>query len=191
VADRSDRSEVSLLLQRLNAGDATAFSDLVPLVYHELRYRAGRYLSTRGNGHTLQPTALVHEAFLRLVGRESAWKGSLHFHNALAEVMRQILVSHARGKAAAKRGGAAVRVEFEGIDVAAGEDAADWVGLDDALKALRAMDERRYQVVMLRYFAGLTDAQVAEKLDVSEKTVERDWATARAFLFAELERDNR
>jgi RNA polymerase sigma-70 factor (ECF subfamily) len=188
VADRSDNPEVTLVLERLNAGDAAAFNDLVPLVYHELRFRAARYLATRHNGHTLQPTALVHEAFLRMAGPKATWKSSRHFYNALAEVMRQVLANHARAKAAEKRGGSVRRTELRDVEFAAPDEPTDFSALDDALQRLRAMDERRYQVVMLRYFAGLTDAQVAEKLGVSEKTVERDWATAHAFLFVELER---
>ena len=188
MAERSDVSEVTVILERLNAGDAAAFNELVPLVYHELRFRAARYLAARRKEHTLQPTALVHEAFLRVAGPKAAWKSSRHFHNALAEVMRQVLANHARVKAAEKRGGSITRVELSDVDLAAPDEQVDFSALDEALQALRALDERRYQVVMLRYFAGLTDAQVAAAAGVSEKTVEHDWATARAFLFAELER---
>jgi RNA polymerase sigma factor (TIGR02999 family) len=144
---------------------------------------------------------LVHEAILKLRGWEGdvapdgrGWRDSRHFYRAAAEVMRHVLVSHARAKRALKRGGgggAASRdpVEVEEIAAAAAsDDGPDWEALDLALAELRARDERRYQVTMLRYFTGLTDAQVAESLGVSEKTVERDWATARAFLRTRMER---
>lgn len=174
--------EATVLLERLNQGDQKAFDELVPLVYQELRGRAALYLSRNGNGHTLNATALVHEAFLKLVGRDSCWKNSRHFYNAAAEVMRQILVSHARAKNAIKRGGLARRVELEDAPARCADDATDWEALDAALAELKQVDSRRHQVVMLRYFAGLTDAEVAMALEVSEKTVRRDWATAKLFL---------
>lgn len=179
-------SDVTTLLERLNRDDPDAFNELVPVVYGELRRRAARYLTGKQNGHTLQPTALVHECFLKLVGRKSDWKSSRHFYNAAAEVMRQILVSHARAKSAAKRSGGGQRVELEGVEPVAEENQTDWESLDRALGELRELDERRYQVVMFRYFAGLSDAQVARALDVSEKTIERDWKTARVFLRARM-----
>jgi len=175
----------------------------VPLVYAELRRRAAQRLwagrgEGHGQGHTLQATALVHEAFLRLLpgtpeasardgGAPAAWHGSRHFYNAAAEVMKQIVLNHARAKAAHKRGGALRRVDLSGVEPPVPptpDDPGDWEALDQALAGLKAMDGRRYQVVMLRYFAGLTDAQVAQAIGVSEKTVERDWAAARAFLRA-------
>jgi RNA polymerase sigma-70 factor, ECF subfamily len=174
--------EATVLLERLNQGDQKAFDELVPLVYQELRGRAAFCLSGNGNGHTLEATALVHEAFLKLVGRDSSWKNSRHFYNAAAEVMRQILVSRARARKAIKRGGLARRVEFDDAPARAGDDSTDWEALDAALGELKIVDGRRHQVVMLRYFAGLTDAEVALALDVSEKTVQRDWATAKLFL---------
>lgn len=193
-----DRREITLVLRRLNQGEGAAYDELVPLVYRELRRRARRYLSGQAAGHTLQPTALVHEAFIKLAGGgnggDAGWRDSRHFYNAAAEVMRQILVSHARGKRALKRGGAGGRRELEApVDQlpahpeGVGPDGPDWEALDLALAELATRDERRYRVAMLRYFAGLTDAQVAAALGVSEKTVERDWATARAFLRARME----
>ena len=174
--------ELKVLIERLNHGDKKAFDELVPLVYQELRGRAALYLSGQADGHTLQATALVHEAFLKMMGNEPAWQSSRHFFNAAAEVMRQILVSHARGKKALKRAGSLKRVELRDVAVVGDEDPTDWEALDAALNELREVDSRRYQVVMLRYFAGLSDAEVAQSLDVSEKTVRRDWATARLFL---------
>jgi len=181
-------SQVTVILDRLNQGEDGAFEELIPLVYQELRRRANRRLAGAGAGHTLQPTALVHEAYVKLAGgRGISWKGSRHFYNAAAEVMRQIVLNHARSHAAVKRGGQLKRVELEGVEaVLPQDDQTDWEALDRALVQLRAMDERRYQVVMLRYFTGLTDAQVAEALGLSERTVERDWAAARLFLRATL-----
>jgi RNA polymerase sigma factor (TIGR02999 family) len=179
-------SQITLILERLNRGENEAFEDLVPLVYQELRRRAYRRLGSAQaarDGHTLQPTALVHEAYLKLAGgNASAWQDSRHFYNAAAEVMKQIVLNHARAGAAQKRGGGRQRVELEGVEAVVPSEQTDWEALDRALAELRALDERRYQVVMLRYFAGLTDAQVAAALGVSEKTVERDWKAAKLFL---------
>ena len=185
-------SPVTLLLDRVNRGDRGALDELVPLVYDELRRKAAAYMSRPGNaGHTLQPTALVHEAFARMVGSggENAgrWQTSRHFFHAAAEVMRQVLVDHARRKGAAKRGGKLRRVDLDAVDVEAADDETDWEALDRALSELKAMDDRRYQVVMLRYFAGLSDPQIAESLEVSQRTVERDWTTAKAFLRGRVE----
>jgi RNA polymerase sigma factor (TIGR02999 family) len=182
-----DVSEVTLLLERINGGDSAAFDLLLPLVYQELRGRAAICFSGQIDGHTLQPTALVHEAFLRLAGSESPWENRRHFYNAASEVMRQILVSHYRAKTAQKRGGAARRVDLESLGAPDADDSTDWVAVDSALQALRQTDHRRYQVVMLKFFSGLTDAEVAQSLSVSEKTVERDWAIARVYLRALIE----
>lgn len=185
-------SPVTLLLERVNRGDKDAVNELVPLVYDELRRKAAQYMSRQVPGHTLQPTALVNEAFLKLVGnaqdgRPGRWQTSRHFHHAAAEVMRQILVDHARGKAAEKRGGSLNRLPIEQAELAAGEVETDWEGLDRALAELQRVDQRRYQVVMLRYFTGLSDRQIAESLQVSEKTVQRDWQTAKLFLRAYMD----
>ena len=182
-------SELTSILQRVNRGEAGAYDELVPLVYDELRRRARLCLVGQRNGHTLGPTALVHEAFVKLAragdGSGAAdWQTGRHFYNAAAEVMRQVLVSYARRRKAGKREWDAPRVPLEVVEpstTGAGNE-PDYEALDAALTELRSLDGRRYQVVMLRYFAGLTDAQVAAALDVSEKTVERDWATAKVFL---------
>jgi RNA polymerase sigma factor (TIGR02999 family) len=180
-------AEITQILERLNQGEEGAFAELVPLVYAELRRRADRRLASGAAGHTLQATALVHEAYLKLAGgRPASWQGSRHFYNAAAEVMKQIVLNHARAKGAKKRGGHLRRAELDGVAAAdgGGGDDLDWEAVDRALAELRAMDARRYQVVMLRYFAGLADAEIARTLDVSVKTVERDWAAARLFLRA-------
>jgi RNA polymerase sigma factor (TIGR02999 family) len=179
-------SDLTRILERMNRNEPGAVEELVPLVYEELRRRAHACLSDRRNGNTLQPTALVHEAFLKLTGAPdggASWQGSRHFYNAAAEVMRQIVVSYGRRRRAKKRGGGARRVDLSGVEpIAERAIEPDWDALDQALAELRGLDERRYRVVMLRYFSGLTDAQVARTLEVSEKTVERDWATAKTFL---------
>jgi RNA polymerase sigma factor (TIGR02999 family) len=186
-------SEVTGILDRLREGDSAAFEELVPLVYQELRLKARQYLARQPANHTLQPTALVHEAFLKLVGRDSDWRSRRHFYNAAAEVMRQILVSHARAKTARKRGGGLAgaaarrqRMDLDQIPAPGAVEDLDCEALDRALTELRQRDERRYRVVMLRYFAGLSDAEVARALELSEKTVERDWSTAKAFLRARM-----
>ena len=180
-------SDVTLILDRINRGDARAADELLPLVYKELRARARAYMSQERAGHTLQATALVHEAFAKMVGRHGAgvaWDSGRHFFNAAAEVMRQLLVDHARRRAAEKRGGRLQRVNLTDVDVPQPIDEIDWEGLNQALAKLKEHDERRHQVVMLRYFAGLPDHEIAKCLQVSEKTVQRDWNVARTFLFA-------
>ena len=183
--------DVTVILRRINAGDPRAAGELMPLVYEELRRRARFYMAREKAGHTLQATALVHDAFLRLVGEGVSWGSSRHFFNAAAEVMRQLLVDHARRRGSLKRGGQGRRVGLDGLEVAAppvpaglGVESVDWEALDRALAALKAEDERRYQVVMLRYFAGLPEHEVAQCLGVSPRTVIRDWKTARMFLLS-------
>jgi RNA polymerase sigma factor (TIGR02999 family) len=182
--------EVTLILDRVNRGDARAMDELIPLVYDELRHKARLYMARERVGHTLQATAVVHEAFARLLGggpHTGDWEGGKHFFHAAAEVMRQLLVDHSRRRAAEKRGGGRQRKPLEGVDVEAPADGFDWQGLDDALAALKQRDERRYQVVLLRYFAGLPEHDVAKCLDISEKTVQRDWKVSRMFLLAHLQ----
>ena len=194
-ADTATKSDISLVLERAGRGEPGAYRELVPLVYEELRRRARQYMAEHaGHNVTLQPTALVHEAFLKLVGSrgEAAgqFKSGRHFLHAAAEAMRQILVNHAKAKAAAKRGGRLRRVELEGVDVpapapeSAGEP--DWLALNSALAALEREDEQAYRLVMLRYFAGRTEAECATMLGVSERTVQRSWRAAKLFLLAHM-----
>jgi RNA polymerase sigma factor (TIGR02999 family) len=166
--------------------------ELMPLVYQELRRKAAWHMAKERAGHTLQTTAVVHEAFARMVGNIEAvpWESSRHFYNIAAEVMRQLLVDHARRRGAEKRGGKLQRVDLDKVDVAFSPDDTDWLSLDQALDSLKREDDRRYQVVMLRYFAGLPEEQIAKQLGVSEKTVQRDWKVARMFLLAQLEGDD-
>jgi RNA polymerase sigma factor (TIGR02999 family) len=175
---------VTALLQAWNAGDEEAGRRLVPLVYGELRRRAAGYLRGERPGHTLQPTALVHEAYLRLVGRREPWRNRSQFFGIASNLMRQILVDHARRRRAAKRD--AVRVALDEAVQPTAEPAVDLVRLDDALAELSALDARQGRVVELRYFGGLTLEEAAEVLGVSVATVKRDWTLARAWLFDRL-----
>lgn len=174
--------EVTHILRRIEQGEAEAFHELIPLVYDELRGRAHACL--RGGDGAHQTTSLVHEAFLKMVGGNARlrWQDRRHFLNAASEAMRQIVVGYVRRSAAKKRGGGRGTLLTD-IDPPAPEiDHEDWEAVDKALQELQEMDERRYRVVMLRYFGGLTNAQIADTLGLSEKTVERDWAVARIFL---------
>jgi RNA polymerase sigma factor (TIGR02999 family) len=179
--------EVTRLLQAWGAGDPGALDQLFPSVYHELRRQARRYMDREHEGHTLQTTALVHEAYLRLVDQRSArWESRTQFFAVAAQVMRRVLVDHARARGAARRGGAAVGVALDEATAAAPEPAEDVVALDEALTRLATFDPRQARVVELRYFAGLGIAEAAEVLGVSRATADRDWAMARAWLRREL-----
>jgi len=180
--------EVTLLLQELKRGNQDALNQLVPLVYGELRRLAARYLGAERPGHTLQPTALVHEAYLRLVGQDRAeWKDRAQFMRVAAELMRRILVDYARARAAAKRGGNAVRMEIEGYDLEiGGPQFEEILAVDEALGRLAELDRRQSQVVELRYFAGLTEDETAEALGIAPRTVRREWRAAAAWLHSEL-----
>ena len=185
-------SEVTLLLDRVNEGDSSAAEALMPLLYDELRGLAGRYLRGERPGHTLQPTALVHEAFLKLVGQKNAdYKSRGHFMAIAAVAMRRILVNHAQKRSAAKRGGGAKRVPLaDDLAVAESPD-LDLVALDEALGRLAERDPRKARVVEQRFFAGMEMSQIAENLGVSLVTVKRDWEFARAWLTREIQADAR
>jgi RNA polymerase sigma factor (TIGR02999 family) len=174
-------------LDRARAGEADALERLFPLVYDELRRTASRLLRGERPGHTLQPTALVHEAYLKLVGAPAPdWQNRAHFMGVAARAMRQLLIDHARRRQAAKRGGGAVPVRITnenlGIDVPLDE----LLALNDALDRLGTQHDRLRRVVELRFFAGLTEDEVAEALGVTARTAQRDWAKARAWLYKEL-----
>jgi RNA polymerase sigma factor (TIGR02999 family) len=183
--------EVSQLLRAWREGDKAAFDKLMPLVYQELRQMAKRYMDRQQAGHTLQTTALIHEAYLRLVDcrQEVPWQNRAHFFGVAAKAMRHILVDYARTRQAAKRGGRGFKVSLDEAAVPAvaiDERAAELVALDDALQSLAAFDQRKSQVVELRYFGGLTVQETAEVLKVSPETVARDWRLARTWLLREL-----
>jgi len=176
--------EVTEVLAAIESGDSKAAADLLPLVYDELRKLAAARLAGEKPGQTLQPTALVHEAFVRLVGGEhpQGWNGRGHFFAAAAEAMRRILVDRARQKKSAKHGGQRERMDLDAIDVAVGDWPEDLVALDEALTRLAAVDPKAAQLVHLRFFAGLPILEVAEVLGISPRTADRLWAYARAWL---------
>jgi RNA polymerase sigma factor (TIGR02999 family) len=190
---------VTELLRAWGAGDAHACEALVPLVYAELRLQARRALRREGEGHTLQPTALVHEAWLRLDDQHGArWESRTQFFAVAAQMMRRVLVDHARTRRALKRGGGAVQLSLADADGAGAAavahanggaplDAVDVLALDDALARLAALDPQKARLVDLRYFAGLSIPEAAAALGVSPATVGREWAVARAWLRRELE----
>jgi len=182
----SDHHLVTALLSDLSGGDQSAAERLLPLVYDELRGLAGSYLVSERVDHTLQPTALVHEAFLRLVRQpDSQWEGRRHFYRVAALAMRRVLVNYARDRKRVKRGKGVKPVSLDHVDVA-GDDSVDVVALDEALLRLGAMDARKEQVVQLRYFGGFSIEETASILEISIAQVNRDWSTARAFLLREL-----
>jgi RNA polymerase sigma factor (TIGR02999 family) len=182
-------TEVTRILSAVEQGDPHAASRLLPLVYDELRLLAAQKLAHEPSGQTLQPTALVHEAYLRLVGEaeEQSWDSRGHFFAAAAEAMRRILVDNARRKGSQKRGGDRARADFEVSDLAAPELREDLLALDEALNRLAAADPQAARLVQLRYFAGLTLAEAAQVLGVSARTADRLWAYARAWLHQALE----
>jgi RNA polymerase sigma factor (TIGR02999 family) len=181
--------KVTRLLHELGRGERRAVNSLLPLVYDELRSLAGRFLRGERRDHTLQATALVHEAYLRLVGTKSQnWESRRHFYRVAAKAMRRILVDHARRHRSAKRGGDLQAVSLNQAEQAFGDTAVDLVELDDALTRLAGFDARKSLVVELRFFVGLTAEETAKTLDISTRSVERDWRLARAWLFRELKR---
>jgi RNA polymerase sigma factor (TIGR02999 family) len=183
------KDEVSQLLMDWRDGDRTALDRLIPLVHQELRRVARNYLRGERIDHTLQPTALVNEAYLRLINyRDMQWQNRAHFFAVAAQLMRRILVDHARGRKYAKRGGAEQKLSLSKADRISNKPDVDLVALDDALKTLAEMSEQQSQIVELRFFGGLTIEETAEVLEVSHATVERDWKVARAFLRREIAR---
>jgi RNA polymerase sigma factor (TIGR02999 family) len=185
--DRSSADAVSDLLRAWGRGDLRARDDVLPLVYRELRKRAARYLRQERPDHTLQPTALVHEAYLRLVGQDRiAWQNRAQFYGIAAQMMRRILVDHARARKAAKRPGGALKVSFDDRIGATVPRTWDLLALDEALNKLQNLDPRLSQIVELRYFAGLSEEAVAEVMAISRRTVTREWQTARAWLYRQL-----
>ena len=182
-------SDVTRILSAMEQGDPQAAGQLWPIVYEELRQLAAQRLAQEKPGQTLQATALVHEAYLRLVGlNPPQWESRTHFFAIAAQLMRQILVDYARRHRAHKRGGGAVALPLEEATLLLGGKEIDVVALDDALKELAKVDARKAQVVELRFFGGLSFSETAEVLKLSAVTVSRDWSTARAWLHRELGR---
>lgn len=183
-------SDTTDLLLAWNDGDQEALNRLMPLVYDELRRLARHYLRGERADHTLQPTALVHEAWLRLVQtNRMSWQHRAHFIGVAAEMMRRILVDHARQHRALMRGGAETKVSLEEAQEAASPTQVDLLALDDALNSLSKVDPRQNRIVELKYFGGLEIIEIAEVLGISPATVKRDWAWARAWLHRELSKN--
>lgn len=182
---------VTELLARWSKGDLSARDALVPLVYDELRRIARRCLARQNSDHTLQPTALVHEAYLRLIRPDSInVRDRVHFFSLAAQMMRQILIDHARKSAASKRGGNAVTVAFEEAPDPAGKKTdLDLIALDDAMNRLSVLDPRQCKIVELRFFGGLSIAETAEAVEISPATAKREWATARLWLHRAINSD--
>jgi len=179
---------VTALLQAWSRGDAGARDRLIPLVYDDLRRRAARQLRRERSGHTLQPTALVHEAYLRLLGQKDVvWQNRAQFFGIASQMMRRILVDHARGHQAAKREGAQFRVTLDEAVAVADQRDVDLVLLDQALEELSAFDARQGRIVELRFFGGLSIEETAEALGISPATVKREWALAKAWLHRRME----
>ena len=182
-------SEVTRILDLAQNGDPAAADQLLPLVYEELRRLAASRMANEAPGHTLQPTALVHEAWLRLVGRENGrWNGRAHFFGAAAEAMRRILIDNARRKRAVRHGGGQPRVDIDEIELASPRQDEELLAVGEALDTLAARDKQKAELVKLRYFVGLTMEEAAEVLGVSVPTANRWWSYSRAWLYQEIER---
>ena len=185
--DHPSGEDVTILLAELTKGDKEAASKLIPMVYDELRRLAGGYMRRERGDHTLQATALVHEAYLKLVEQHSVdWQGRAHFFGIAAQVMRRILVDHARGHLREKRGSGQQAVPLDEALVFAPEQSMELVKLDEALERLSKLDPRQGKIVELRFFGGLTVEQTADLLGISPKTVKRDWSMAKAWLHGDL-----
>jgi RNA polymerase sigma-70 factor (ECF subfamily) len=185
------QADVTILLSEVAGGDRTAAEKLMPLVYNELRRLAGNYMRHERPDHTLQATALVHEAYLKLVRwQDVSWKNRSHFLGIASQVMRRILIDHARGHLRAKRGGAKELLPLDEALVFSPEKSAELVRLDDALERLARLDLRQSKIVELRFFGGLNVDETAEFLGVSPKTVKRDWSVAKAWLHGEMRQDH-
>lgn len=179
--------EITQLLAEWREGNQEALDELYPLVYDELHRLARRYMSRERKGHTLQTTALINEAYVRLVDQRSVqWANRSHFFAISAQIMRRILIDHARRHAYAKRGGGARQVSLDETATVVDNDLSEFLRLDEALKSLAELDPRRSQVVELKYFGGLNNDEIAGVLKISKNTVIRDWNMARAWLYGQL-----
>jgi RNA polymerase sigma factor (TIGR02999 family) len=180
---------VTELLVGWSNGDKEALDRILPIVYDELRKQAARYLRRERVGHTLQTTALIHEAYIRLVDQKNVrWQNRAHFFGISAQLMRRILVDHARSKRRAKRGGSDIRVSLDDAHLITKETELDIIAVDEALERLAKIDEQQSKIVELRFFSGLTVEETAEVLNISPATVKRDWSMAKAWLHREISR---
>jgi len=187
LLDDTSPNEITQQLIAWSNGDEAALEKLIPAVYQELRRMADYYLRRENPDHSLQPTALVHEAYLRLIDQTKVeWHNRAHFFGVAAQMMRRILIDHAKTKHRVKRGGDAVKVELDENANFTHERASELLALDDALQELANLDQRKSQIVELRYFGGLTVEETAQVLGISDKTVMRDWSLAKAWLYQEL-----
>lgn len=185
--EEAPKGQITQRLIDWSKGDPAALEEMLPVVYQELRRLANFYLRQERPGHTLQPTALVHEAYLRLIDqRQVVWQNRAHFFGVAAQMMRRILVDHARGKQRDKRGGGGPKLSLDEALGVSDERAVDLVALDDALIGLSGFDQRKSRVVELRYFGGLSVEETAEVLGISPQTVMRDWNMAKAWLYKEI-----
>ena len=183
----TEQRDVTRLLVNWSNGDRQALEALLPLVYDELRLLAGRYLRRERAGHTLQSTALVHEAYLRLIDQRNVqWQNRAHFFAVAAQMIRRILVDHARKTQTEKRGGQAPRLSLDEAMAVAQDRDVDLVALDDALNGLAEIDEQQARIVELRFFGGLSIEETAEVLKISPATVKRDWVMAKSWLYREM-----
>lgn len=182
-------SEITQILQKWNDGNEQAKELLLPFVYEELKRQARRMMSGERVNHTLQPTALVHEAFLRLSEQTGIeWQNRRHFYGIASRLMRQILVDHARHHAAEKRGNNPIHFSIDDVQIPVEQRASSILALDEALENLNDFDERQAKIVEMRFFGGLNNTEIAEALEISERTVVREWQSARLWLYRELNR---
>ncbi len=187
--EERDTSEITLILRRWNDGDHDAKEMLLPYVYDELKRQARILMSRERVNHTLQPTALVHEAFLRLSKQSGVeWQNRSHFYGISARLMRQILVDHARVHAAAKRGSNTIHFSVDDLDIPVEERAETILIVDEVLTHLSEIDEKQAQIVEMRFFGGMSNIEIAEAMDISERTVSREWQSAKLWLYRELNR---
>jgi RNA polymerase sigma factor (TIGR02999 family) len=183
----SSMSDITQVLQAIRQGDGRASEELLPLVYNELRHLAAARMAQEATGQTLQATALVHEAWLRMVGDgDKTWQNRAHFFGAAAEAMRRILVENARRKSRLKRGGGQIRLDIDDLDLAETTPDEKVLLMDEALEELQKEDPEKARIVVLKFFGGLTNQEVAKNLGVAERTVERQWAYAKAWLFQKI-----
>lgn len=183
--------DVTSLLKKLADGNDQAARELIPVVYKELHRLAVGHLRRERRDHTLQPTALVHEAYIKLVAqRETDWQSRTHFFAVASKLMRRILVDYARRHLRAKRGGAQTKVSLEGVDLASPHPPDAMLAVDESLTRLEQLDARQARIVELRYFGGLTIEEAAQVLQISATTVRREWTSAKAWLYGELKKDN-
>ena len=187
MPDQQLPTQVTVLLAKARSGDSSALADVFPLIYDELRRLAQQQLQREPDGHTLSPTALVHEAYMRLIDySRMEWQGRAHFMAVAATAMRRILVDHARGHRSAKRGGMLKRISIDDVELGTEDRAELLIAIDDALGRLKEIDPRQAQVVECRFFGGMTEEETAEALGIGLRTAKRDWAKAKVWLHREI-----